>query len=83
MTTDLSITHSFDGYTENELEDCFNFTTDLVKTSNIEFKIEVENNYTYSIIINPNNEIISVIDFIELEDKLFSNVSDELLELLS
>jgi len=77
--TDISTIHQFDGYTETELQDCELFCQKLTKTTGIEYKIEIETDSVFSITLNPSNKLVANDDFIEMEDELFSNISEELL----
>jgi CRISPR/Cas system-associated protein Cas7 (RAMP superfamily) len=82
VITDIAITHTFDGYDDEEIDDAYDLLETLKSTYGISFKLEIENEEVFSITLNHINETVNVEKYIEMEKGLFKEASEELLELL-
>jgi hypothetical protein len=80
--TNFSSTHEFDGYNEKEIDSAYDMTFKLSQKYNIDIKVEILNDETYAIIINPLNKEVGLENYKGLTTELFSNVPEEIEEMI-
>jgi len=82
MKTEISTVHTFDWQGEEDYNNFLNFIQENMKNKNIQYLIELNEEIEFTITLNHNNLEVNVEEFIDIQDTLFNNVSEELEDML-
>ena len=79
--TDLSFTHSFDGYEGFEIEETRDLLNVLYDKYGISYSIMIQNKSSFTIVTNHLNEYVNIEEYIAMEKSVFGKAHEDLLEL--